>query len=130
MKDWNEFEMGAVLFPFEKNAQSEMEKHNDERHYTEQSYFTTSVAHWRVAKPVHNNNICINCFNCWVYCPDAAILSREGKLKGVDYSHCKGCGVCVDVCPTNPKSLWMFEEQIDPANALTQWPQKQEKRKS
>lgn len=25
MKDWNEFEMGAVLFPFEKNAQSEME---------------------------------------------------------------------------------------------------------
>ncbi|EJC18775.1 pyruvate ferrodoxin oxidoreductase [Helicobacter pylori Hp P-1b] len=38
--------------------------------------------------------------------------------------------MCVDVCPTNPKSLWMFEEQIEPATALTQWPQKQEKKKS
>lgn len=68
------------------------------------------MVYWRVVKFVYNNNICINCFNCWVYCLDVVIFLREGKLKGVDYFYCKGCGVCVDVCFINFKLLWMFEE--------------------
>ena len=45
-------------------------------------------------------------------------------MVGVDYDHCKGCGICVEVCPTNPKSLLMFAEQVKNEEALTQWPEK------
>ena len=44
---------------------------------------------------------------------------------GVDYDHCKGCGICVEVCPTNPKSLLMFEERIPNEEALAKWPEKE-----
>lgn len=129
MKGWNEFEIGSVLFPFEGKGGEEMSLHNSEREYTSDSSYKNSVAHWRVEKPIHNRNVCINCFNCWVYCPDAAILARDEKLEGVDYVHCKGCGLCVSVCPTNPKSLLMFSDYEDNQKAIGNWPQKQEKNK-
>lgn len=129
MKDWTELEIGSVLFPFEKDGVETLRQHNNERSYTKESSYGTSVAHWRIDKPVHNSNICINCFNCWMYCPDAAILVREEKLVGVDYMHCKGCGVCVDVCPTNPKSLLMFNNHEANEVALSKWPAKEEKKK-
>ena len=97
MKDWTQLEIGSVLFPFEKGGLETLRQHNNARSYTKESSYGTSVAHWRIDKPVHNSDICINCFNCWVYCPDAAILVRDEKLTGVDYVHCKGCGVCVSV---------------------------------
>ena len=129
-RGWNELEIGSALFPFSGDAQNQVQEHNDKRAYTRDSSFTASVAHWRVEKPVHNSQVCINCFNCWVYCPDGAILARDEKLAGVDYVHCKGCGVCVDVCPTNPKSLLMFEDHKDNQEALSAWPQKEEKKKN
>ncbi|ETD26708.1 4Fe-4S dicluster domain-containing protein [Helicobacter canis] len=129
MKDWTELEIGSVLFPFEKDGVETLRQHNNERSYTKESSYGTSVAHWRIDKPVHNSEICINCFNCWMYCPDAAILVRDEKLKGVDYMHCKGCGVCVDVCPTNPKSLLMFNNHEANEVALSKWPAKEEKKK-
>ncbi|PAF42646.1 4Fe-4S dicluster-binding protein [Helicobacter sp. 11S03491-1] len=129
MKGWNDFEIGAVLFPFKHQGQEALASHNNERDYTQESSFNSSVAHWRVDKPVHNSEVCINCFNCWVYCPDGAILARDEKLRGVDYVHCKGCGVCVDVCPTNPKSLLMFSDHEDNQTALKNWPKKEEKKR-
>ncbi|WP_394996601.1 4Fe-4S dicluster domain-containing protein [uncultured Helicobacter sp.] len=129
-RGWNELEIGSALFPFSNDGETQLQEHNDKRAYTRDSSFTASVAHWRVEKPVHNSQVCINCFNCWVYCPDGAILARDEKLAGVDYVHCKGCGVCVDVCPTNPKSLLMFEDHKDNQEALSAWPQKEEKKKN
>ncbi len=129
MKGWSELEIGAALFPFEENGLESLCKHNDERSYTKESSFGTSVADWRINKPVHNSDVCINCFNCWVYCPDGAILARNEKLTGVDYVHCKGCGVCVEVCPTNPKSLLMFSNYEENSDALAKWPAKEAKNK-
>lgn len=128
-KGWNEFEAGSVLFPFNNNAEAMVKQHADTREYREDSSYTASVAHWRVEKPVHNMEVCIHCFNCWVYCPDSAILARDDKLAGVDYVHCKGCGVCVDVCPTNPKSLLMFNDYESEEAALAKWPAKEAKKK-
>lgn len=33
------------------------------------------------------------------YCPDSSLPVAEGKLAGIDYLHCKGCGICAQVCP-------------------------------
>lgn len=128
-KGWNEFEAGSVLFPFDKSGNEMVEKHADSRKYRQDSSYVASVAHWRVEKPVHNVEHCINCYFCWVYCPDSSILVRDEKMIGVDYVHCKGCGVCVDVCPTNPKSLLMFSDYESNENALAKWPLKEEKKK-
>ncbi len=72
------------------------------------SYETGS---WRVERPVWNPDTCINCMFCWVYCPDSAIkVDKNGNMAGIDYDHCKGCGICVEQCPTKPKSLAMILE--------------------
>jgi 2-oxoacid:acceptor oxidoreductase delta subunit (pyruvate/2-ketoisovalerate family) len=49
---------------------------------------------------------CNECENCYVFCPDASILKREGKIfHQVDYDFCKGCGVCFVECPRRAISL-------------------------
>lgn len=126
-KGWNEFEIGSVLFPFEGSNNENIAKQQEERTYTENSSYEASVAHWRVDKPVFNSNHCISCFNCWLYCPDSSILVRDEKIKGIDYKHCKGCGVCSSVCPTNPKSLLMYSDYEDNDEAIKKWPQKENK---
>jgi pyruvate ferredoxin oxidoreductase delta subunit len=42
-----------------------------------------------------------------VACPDVAIALKDGKVVGIDYMHCKGCGICSFECPTDPKSIEM-----------------------
>ena len=54
---------------------------------------------WRLNKPVIDLERCVNCFFCWLFCPDSAILVNERKVVGVDYEHCKGCGICAEECP-------------------------------
>ena len=29
------------------------------------------------------------------------MIFTEGKFDSFDYQHCKGCGICANVCPTN-----------------------------
>lgn len=53
---------------------------------------------WRSMKPVWSPENCKNCLLCWVVCPDMAILVEDGKVKGFDYDHCKGCGLCAAQC--------------------------------
>jgi len=54
---------------------------------------------WRTFRPVWHEDKCIHCLFCWVYCPDASIQVKEGKVTGIDYEHCKGCGICANECP-------------------------------
>ncbi|MCK4809586.1 MAG: 4Fe-4S binding protein [Candidatus Omnitrophica bacterium] len=63
---------------------------------------------WRSFKPVMDKDKCINCLFCWIYCPDSSILVSEGKVSGIDYKHCKGCGICAKVCPK--KCIEMVKE--------------------
>lgn len=41
---------------------------------------------------------CTLCDNCFIYCPDIAIIKRD-KGYDINFDFCKGCGVCVKECP-------------------------------
>jgi pyruvate ferredoxin oxidoreductase delta subunit len=126
---WNEFEIGAMLRSFDGVAATEIATtHQEDRNYSSNNSFRASVADWRLIKPVFNKDFCIDCQFCWVYCPDISIISRDKKMVGIDMDHCKGCGICVEVCPTNPKSLLMFSEQADEETEIASWPSKEEKK--
>lgn len=57
------------------------------------------VSGWRSTHPVHDAECCINCLFCWVYCPDNSVVLKDKKVVGFDAAHCKGCGICAQVCP-------------------------------
>ncbi|MGE5559093.1 MAG: 4Fe-4S dicluster domain-containing protein [Bacillota bacterium] len=65
---------------------------------------------WRSQRPVFNPENCINCMFCWINCPDASIIIKDGKVAGVDYKHCKGCGICAYECPAKKKAFEMKDE--------------------
>lgn len=65
---------------------------------------------WRSQRPVLQAERCIHCMFCWVFCPDSAILVKNGRVVGVDYDHCKGCGICAHECPVRPTAIPMVRE--------------------
>ena len=127
-KGWDEFEIGAMLRTFNGKIDDIAGTRQEDRTYSQSSSYTASVADWRLIKPVFNKDYCIDCQFCWVYCPDVSIISRDKKMIGVDMDHCKGCGICVEVCPTNPKSLLMFPEQAEEEAEIASWPAKDEEK--
>ncbi len=55
---------------------------------------------------------CINCNLCWPVCPHDAIKNdKNGNMTGVDIDKCTACGLCVEACPTNPKSLQIISKK-------------------
>lgn len=67
---------------------------------------------WRTFKPVWKEENCIQCFLCWLYCPDNAVKVKDGKRQDFDYDYCKGCGVCALQCSGKKgnKAIVMEEE--------------------
>jgi len=66
-----------------------------------------SVAGWRTYRPVRDPEKCIHCLRCWIFCPDSAVLVKDGKVVGIDYEHCKGCGICARECPEKVRAIEM-----------------------
>ena len=76
-----------------------------------------NTGNWRAFRPVVNLEKCTHCMLCWLYCPDISVIVEDRKMMGFDLEHCKGCGVCADVCP--PKCISMhsegeFDEEASP----------------
>jgi pyruvate ferredoxin oxidoreductase delta subunit len=69
---------------------------------------------WRAFRPVFGEAECINCFQCWLYCPDSSILvdAENEAMVGFDLEHCKGCGICAEVCPVNAKVIRKAGEEL------------------
>ena len=62
---------------------------------------------WRDLRPEINYDVCNNCLNCWLHCPEGAI-KRRGRVE-INYEFCKGCLICYEVCP---KSAITFSEEV------------------
>ncbi len=62
---------------------------------------------WRTYKPVWNSEKCIHCLRCWIFCPDSSIKVENSKIVGIDYKHCKGCGICSRECPPKVHAIDM-----------------------
>jgi pyruvate ferredoxin oxidoreductase gamma subunit len=55
---------------------------------------------WRTMRPVIDYEHCNRCsWVCSTLCPDSAIRIDADHTPRIDYDHCKGCMVCVAVCP-------------------------------
>jgi pyruvate ferredoxin oxidoreductase gamma subunit len=57
---------------------------------------------WRLMRPVLDTDHCHHCtWICTTFCPDGAISPGADRRPEFDLEHCKGCMVCVAVCPTH-----------------------------
>lgn len=74
------------------------------------------TGYWRTDRAVWIADRCIHCFRCWVSCPDIAWIAKEGKIAGIDYRYCKGCGICDRQCPVEAIYMMDEEEAIDELN--------------
>ncbi|MGQ9462779.1 MAG: 2-oxoacid:acceptor oxidoreductase family protein [Candidatus Fervidibacter sp.] len=69
---------------------------------------------WRLERPIFDPQKCVQCLMCWLVCPDSSIILENGKVVGIDYKHCKGCGLCSLQCPPKAKALTMvLEAELD-----------------
>ena len=66
---------------------------------------------WRTLRPVIDYQRCNQCWwICSSLCPDGAIRIDSGRPE-IDYEHCKGCLVCVAVCP--PHAIEARAERLE-----------------
>ena len=69
---------------------------------------------WRALRPVIDFSLCRRCsWICGTYCPDSAIRVAADGRPDIDYDHCKGCMVCVAVCP--PHAIGTVPERQEAA---------------
>ncbi len=89
MRDQHTIDAGNVLGNFESRLQTLSEKDVREE-----------------AKRCMSCGMCIECDNCMIYCPQAAVHRVKkseaslGRYVDTDYAKCIGCHICKDVCPT------------------------------
>jgi len=64
-------------------------------------YLVSANGGWRSVRPIIDDNLCVKCMQCYLYCPDGAI---SPKIK-IDYDFCKGCGICAKICGRDAVSI-------------------------
>lgn len=60
-------------------------------------FATRETGSWRTERPVVNLEACVGCNLCVQYCPEGIVQSQE-KVILIDYTFCKGCGICAYEC--------------------------------
>jgi pyruvate ferredoxin oxidoreductase delta subunit len=60
-------------------------------------FLVSENAGWRTKKPIIDEKACVQCMACYMSCPEGVIYKTENAVD-IDYSFCKGCGICAKVC--------------------------------
>jgi len=63
---------------------------------------------WRSQRPVWDQQKCVKCGVCYLFCPEGCINRTEEGYFEADYFYCKGCGICAREC--RPGAITMVEE--------------------
>ena len=92
LKSWKELPCGAII-------------------EDTQAVLDNKTGDWRAVRPIWDEEKCISCLACWIYCPEASIIVEDGKMTGIDYDYCKGCGICAQVCPSKVHAIDMEKER-------------------
>ncbi len=61
--------------------------------------------------PKVDDEKCIKCGLCQLYCPESTVMLTPEKKVIFDYRFCKGCGVCANECPVAAISMVKEGEQ-------------------
>jgi len=64
---------------------------------------------WKSAHPVWNDQKCIKCGICYLFCPEGCIREQDDGYFRADMYYCKGCGICARECWT--QAINMVEEE-------------------
>jgi 2-oxoacid:acceptor oxidoreductase delta subunit (pyruvate/2-ketoisovalerate family) len=73
-------------------------------------YEKVNTGTWRTYVPVVDTSQCTQCLRCWILCPDSAVPTENGKRLPTDLVHCKGCGICAEICPVHCITLKLESE--------------------
>ena len=76
-------------------------------------HLVTENAGGRTEKAILDKEKCTGCFYCYLCCPEGVIFKLDGKIE-IDYSFCKGCGICARVCKS--EAIVMIREAKDGAD--------------
>ncbi len=58
--------------------------------------------------------VCTACDNCFIFCPDAAVVKNSDNTFDIRYEYCKGCGICVTECPRGAMEMIPEEGETIP----------------
>jgi len=60
---------------------------------------------WRSQRPVTDFEKCIQCGQCYIFCPDMVYTQNELGFYQPNLYYCKGCGICARECPADAISM-------------------------
>jgi pyruvate ferredoxin oxidoreductase delta subunit len=63
---------------------------------------------WRSLRPEIDCELCNKCTLCWLYCPEGCIARDTIEI---DYTYCKGCGICAEECPIEGAIIMVRETE-------------------
>ncbi len=60
---------------------------------------------WRSERPETDYEKCIQCGQCYIFCPDMVYTQNELGFYQRNLFYCKGCGICARECPADAISM-------------------------